>query len=145
MMPGVLSRSTSTLRRVALASALPVLLAACAGSRARDTVVYASGADLESANPLVTIHSLSRQLQRYALFVTLARYDAALRPRPYFARSWAWSADRRTLTLRLEPGLRWHDGRNYSRIPLTPFHAYEIRWDQSKSRWAVDDVTSERE
>lgn len=111
MMPGVLSRSTSTLRRVALASALPVLLAACAGSRARDTVVYASGADLESANPLVTIHSLSRQLQRYALFVTLARYDAALRPRPYFARSWAWSADRRTLTLRLEPGLRWHDGR----------------------------------
>ena len=33
--------------------------------------VFASGADLQSANPLVTVHPLSRQVQRYALFVTL--------------------------------------------------------------------------
>lgn len=85
--------------------------AGCAGPpRAADTVVYASGADLESANPLVTVHSLSRQVQRYALFVTLARYDAALRPQPYAARAWRWSADRRTLTFQLEPAVRWHDG-----------------------------------
>ena len=74
------------------------------------TVVYASGADLESANPLVTVHPLSRQLQRYALFVTLARYDTALVARPYGAREWSWTPDRRTLTLRLERSLRWHDG-----------------------------------
>jgi len=74
-------------------------------------VVYASGADLESANPLVTVHPLSRQVQRYALFVTLARYDGSLTARPYAAREWEWSADRRRLTLRLEPSLRWHDGR----------------------------------
>jgi peptide/nickel transport system substrate-binding protein len=73
--------------------------------------VYASGADLESANPLVTVHPLSRQVQRYALFVTLGRYDSALVARPYGARAWEWSADRRGLTLRLEPALRWHDGR----------------------------------
>lgn len=116
MMPAVRSRSTTTGSRPAragvLAGVLAMLLAACdPGRRATDTVVYASGADLESANPLVTIHSLSRQVQRYALFVTLARYDAGLRPQPYLARSWEWSTDRRTLTLRLEPGLRWHDGR----------------------------------
>ena len=70
----------------------------------------ASGADLESANPLVTVHSLSRQVQRYALFVTLARYDSGLAPQPYFARRWTWSDTARTLTLALVSNLRWHDG-----------------------------------
>ena len=92
-----------------------VLAAACAGApRASDTVVIASGADLESANPLVTIHPLARQLQRYALFVTLARYDAHLEPAPYYALSWRFSPDRRALTLSLVPSLRWDDG-----IPTT--------------------------
>ena len=75
-----------------------------------NTVVYASGTDLESGNPLVTVHSLSRQIQRFALFVTLAKYDSALTPAPYFARSWDWSPDHRSLTLHLATGLRWHDG-----------------------------------
>jgi peptide/nickel transport system substrate-binding protein len=74
-------------------------------------VVIASGADLESANPLVTVHPLARQIQRYALFVTLARYDSLLAPEPYYARQWHWSADRRRLTLDLYSGLRWHDGK----------------------------------
>ena len=70
----------------------------------------ASGADLESANPLVTVHPLSKQVQRYALFVTLVRYDSALAVQPYFARRWTWSDDHRTLTLALAHDLRWHDG-----------------------------------
>ncbi len=73
-------------------------------------LVYASGSDLESGNPLVTIHPLSRQVQRHALFVTLARYDSALAAIPYAARSWKWSPDRRVLTLHLHSGVRWHDG-----------------------------------
>src|ERR1700759_4038621 len=90
---------------------LLILSAGCiAPQRSPETVVYASGADLESANPLVTVHPLSRQVQRYALFVTLARYDSTLHARPYYARRWAWSPDRTTLTLHLDPSLRWHDG-----------------------------------
>lgn len=100
----------STTRALVAALALAGLAACGAASRPADTVVYASGADLESANPLVTIHPLALQIQRYALFVTLARYDEGLRPVPYFARGWHWSADRRTLTLTLLSGLRWHDG-----------------------------------
>lgn len=88
-----------------------VLPAACTISAPpRDAVVLASGADLESANPLVTVHPLARQVQRFALFVTLARYDSTLQPTPYFARRWTWSADHTALTLQLEPSLRWHDG-----------------------------------
>jgi len=87
-------------------------VAACGPPRRlADVVVFASGTDLESANPLVTIHPLSRQVQRHVLFVTLARYDSALQPAPYFARSWRWSADRRALDFTLQRGVRWSDGR----------------------------------
>jgi ABC-type dipeptide transport system, periplasmic component len=98
------------LARLAFAS-LVALTASCAASpRADDVVVIASGADLESANPLVTIHPLARQVQRFALFVTLARYDSAFTPQPYFARAWRFSPNRRTLTLSLVSSLRWDDG-----------------------------------
>ncbi|WP_411280132.1 peptide ABC transporter substrate-binding protein [Gemmatimonas sp.] len=70
----------------------------------------ASGADLESGNPLVTVHPLSRQLQRHALFVTLVKLDSALQSEPYFARSWHWDPSRRSVTFTLFMGLRWHDG-----------------------------------
>jgi len=70
----------------------------------------ASGTDLESANPLVTVHPMSRQVQRHMLFVTLVRLDSALQPVPYFARAWEWDAERRTVTFRLDSTLRWHDG-----------------------------------
>ena len=87
-------------------------LAACGSPhRSAATVVYASGADLESGNPLVTVHPLSRQVQRYLLFVTLATYDSALAPAPYAARKWDWSSDRRRLTLNIVSNLQWQDGR----------------------------------
>jgi peptide/nickel transport system substrate-binding protein len=93
------------------ASIAAVVFVACGPApRPPGVVVFASGADLESANPLVTIHGLSRQVQRYVLFTTLARYDSALAPVPYLAKSWEWSADRTRLTLHIHPGLRWHDG-----------------------------------
>jgi peptide/nickel transport system substrate-binding protein len=112
MMAGARGRSTVASGALAWAGLALASLGACvAAERPEGTVVYASGADLEGANPLVTVHPLSRQVQRYALFVTLARYDSALVPRPYLARGWSWSPDRRTVTLRLEPSLRWHDGR----------------------------------
>ena len=78
--------------------------------RPADVVVFASGSDLESANPLVTIHPLSRQVQRHALFVTLVRYDSALTMQPYYARSWSWDPGRMSLTMNLTAGLAWHDG-----------------------------------
>ena len=86
-------------------------VAACAApERPVDTVVYASGADLESGNPLVTTHPLARQVQRYVLFVTLVRFDSALVATPYYARRWAWDEGGRRLTMFLAPDLRWHDG-----------------------------------
>jgi peptide/nickel transport system substrate-binding protein len=79
-----------------MAVALMLCLAACGRpDRPPGTIVMASGADLESGNPLVTVHPLSRQLQRHALFVTLVKLDSALQPEPYLARSWHWDPSRR--------------------------------------------------
>ena len=105
------ARGRVSTARALVATIITISAAACwSAQRPADVAVYASGTDLESGNPLVTIHSLSRQIQRFALFVTLAQYDSALAPTPYAARSWNWSADRRALTLHLTAGLRWHDG-----------------------------------
>ena len=110
-----------------LGIAIAVVVSGCGPvARPEGTVVYASGSDLESANPLLTVHNLARQVQRHALYLTLARYDESLAARPYAARDWTWSADRRRLTLRLHPGLRWHDG-----MPLT---ADDVRFTLDAAR-----------
>lgn len=106
MLARILTSITSVLCTGLLAGS-----AACAARpRPADVVVYASGTDLESGNPLVTIHPLSRQVQRFALFTTLARYDSALAPEPYAARGWNFNPNRTELTFHLVNGLRWHDG-----------------------------------
>lgn len=120
MMPPV-SRTSTHSRHLAArwrrTGALAVLLggalsvAACGASpREPGTVVIASGTDLESANPLVTVHPMARQVQRHMLFVTLVRLDSLLQPVPYYAREWRWTEDRRTVTFALDSTLRWHDG-----------------------------------
>lgn len=103
-------------------------LAACqpAAIRRGDTVLFASGADLQSINPLLTLHPLARQVQRYVLLTTLARYDSALVPQPYLAREWRWSEDRRSLTFRLAGGVRWHDG--------VPTVARDVQWTLDAAR-----------
>ena len=90
-----------------------MILPACGSSADRrgNTVLFASGADLQSINPLLTVHPLARQVQRYVLLTTLAQYDSTLTPRPYLARGWEWSPDRRRLTFHLETAVHWHDGR----------------------------------
>jgi peptide/nickel transport system substrate-binding protein len=112
---------------------LPVLLVAAglpacqpeAGRRGA-TVLFASGADLQSINPLLTQHPLARQVQRYVLLTTLARYDSALVPEPYLARAWRWSGDRATLTFQLHGGVRWHDG-----VPTT---SRDVIWTLTAAR-----------
>lgn len=105
-------QTISRLSAATVAVAACVLATSACGSAPRDasTIVMASGTDLESGNPLITIHSLTRQIQRHALFVTLVKFDSTLQPTPYFARTWTWSSDRRVLSMSLLRGLAWHDG-----------------------------------
>ncbi len=98
-------------------------------NRRGNTVLFASGADLQSINPLLTSHPLARQVQRYVLLTTLARYDTALTPRPYLARSWQWTRGARMLTMHLETAVRWHDGK--------PTTARDVAWTLNAARNAA--------
>lgn len=80
--------------------------------------MLASGSDLESANPVLTVHPMSRQVQRHVLFVPLVQLDSTLLPVPALARSWHWADGGRTLTFHLRTDVRWHDG-----VPTTAHDA----------------------
>ncbi len=114
-------------RVAALAAALSLCLACGAAPRGprAATAVYASGADLQSINPLVTVHPLAKAVQKHVLFLTLATYDSAMQPAPRLA-EWVWSPDRTTLTFRLRPDVRWHDG--------TPTTAADVVWTLRMAR-----------
>ncbi|HTK43183.1 MAG TPA: ABC transporter substrate-binding protein [Gemmatimonadales bacterium] len=115
------------IRRLSWGLGLAAALGACNPAPDRGaTVLYASGADLQSINPLLTTHPLARQVQRYVLLTTLARYDSALEARPYLARSWTWSDDRRRLTFALVTTLRWHDG--------APTTSRDVQWTLDAAR-----------
>jgi peptide/nickel transport system substrate-binding protein len=88
--------------------------------------MYASGADLQSINPLLTVHPLARQVQRYVLLTTLVRYDSLMQVEPALARRWEWSPDSTRLTLHLFPRLRWHDG--------APTTARDAAWTLERGR-----------
>jgi peptide/nickel transport system substrate-binding protein len=113
----------------AWASSLLLLgVASCAvdrGEQREGAVFYASGADLQSINPLVTVHPLAKAVQKHVLFLTLAAYDTALRPVPRLAQ-WSWSDDRATLTFELRRDVRWHDG--------TPTTAADVAWTLEMAR-----------
>ena len=96
-------------------------LGACTpAARRGDTVVFASGAELQSINPLLTVHPLARQVQRYALLTTLVRRDSSLALTPYLARAWQLDEQGRRLTFTLQDGVAWHDG--------TPTSAADVRF-----------------
>ncbi len=113
------------MRRRALAL---LLLTACAPGAGRhgDTVLFASGADLQSINPLFTVHPLARQVQRYVLLTTLVQRDSALAIVPYLARRWSWADGGRQLTLHLTRAVRWDDG-----LPTT---ARDAAWTLDRAR-----------
>jgi len=118
------------MRRAIVVVGCALVAAGCgsagAATRRGATVLYASGADLQSINPLLTVHPLARQVQRFVLLTTLVRYDSTLTARPYLAHRWQWSADRSRLTFTLAGGVRWEDGR--------PTVARDVVWTLDAAR-----------
>lgn len=88
--------------------------------------MFASGADLQSANPLITVHPLAKQVQRYVLLTTLVQYDSSLVIQPYLARSFEWSSDSTVLRFQLHRSVRWHDA-----VPTT---ARDAAWTIEAAR-----------
>ncbi|KPK01058.1 MAG: hypothetical protein AMS20_14325 [Gemmatimonas sp. SG8_28] len=92
--------------------------------RAR-AVFYASGADLQSINPLVTVHPLAKEVQKRVLLVPLAEYDSTFVPVPRLA-SWRWDEAGTALEFSMRRDVRWHDG-----VPTT---AADVVWTLNMAR-----------
>lgn len=116
---------------LATAAVLGAVTGSCTvehGAGRTATVLYASGADLQSINPLVTVHPLAKAVQKHVLLLTLAAYDSTLTPVPRLA-TWEWNGERTTLTFRLRPDVRWHDG--------VPTRARDVVWTLEMARSAA--------
>ena len=123
------SRTTST-SSAGLVGGMLLVVFACGscGPSPRSqtaTVLFASGADLQSINPLIAVHPLAKQVQKHVLFLTLAVYDRAMQPVPRLA-SWSWNAARDRLEFRLRNDVWWHDG------PRTT--AGDVKWTFDMAR-----------
>lgn len=101
---------------------LILLLAIAAGCADRDdagepgvsrgyggTIVVASNAELDNLNALVAGERFTQEINRYALFLPLVRYDEDLGYEPALAERWEMLGDT-GVVFHLRRDVRWHDG-----------------------------------
>ncbi|MBD3160498.1 MAG: hypothetical protein GF346_00130 [Candidatus Eisenbacteria bacterium] len=120
---------------------LPLLLAGCQGEeREEETAqqVPVSGGTLRvmserpgSLDPIAVDEIYESAVVRQ-VYEGLVAFDADLRLLPGLASSWTISADERTYTFTLRPGVRFHDG-----TPLTP---EDVRYSLERCLLPDDDV-----
>jgi len=101
----------AVLRAVVAALAIAVTLAVAAPLAAAPAILrQGTAADPPSLDPTLAAGTLAAPVIT-DLFTGLVARDSAARPIPGSAESWTTSADGRTWTFRLRPGLEWSDGK----------------------------------
>jgi len=86
--------------------------AAAASIKRGGTFTFATTAGIQEFNPHMLVPGQYPYLR--ALYNTLAHYDAELRPQPELAEKWEFSADGKTMTLKLRQGVKFHSGREFT-------------------------------
>ncbi|MEE9578859.1 MAG: ABC transporter substrate-binding protein, partial [Gemmatimonadota bacterium] len=89
-----------------------------AAERYGGTAVVAGLGEIQTMNAFFSRDYMTDQFQAYVLFMTLLRYDDALRPEPYLARSWTVGPDSNEVVFELRDDVYWHDG--------TPTTAHDV-------------------
>jgi peptide/nickel transport system substrate-binding protein len=117
------------------------------------TVTYRVGFQepVDSLNPFVGLMSPS-YLVYHLVYDFLVGWDPVNEnPRPEFAESWTHSADGRTWTFKIRPGMTWSDGRpatardvafTFNSIVDNTMSAYALYTNGIKHVTAVDDTTA---
>ncbi|MCE7796154.1 ABC transporter substrate-binding protein [Sphingobium sufflavum] len=111
------------------------LLEACAGGGAggadADTLIVGITADPTTLTAATTSAGTAQTVST-KIFDGLLGYATDLKPVPRLAQSWQLNADNRELTLKLRPGVKWHDGRDFTSADVA-FSALKV-WRVYHSR-----------
>ncbi len=86
--------------------------------RSGGTLVLALNAGWDTLDPAATSFTFARQIMKFIYEPLLTQDPATGKILPALAQSWQISADKKTVTLRLRPGVLFHDG--------TPFNAKAV-------------------
>ena len=99
-------------------------------------LVIGTSSDFEPFNPVVTTGSVSSWINEI-IYDGLIRLDKDNRPQPCLASNWSTSADGRTWTFVLRPGVLFHDGRELTSADVA-FTYRSILDPKNGSAWAAD-------
>jgi len=103
-----------------LLAGLAAIVLGCGNSEPRAEIVIINGAEPESLDPAIISGQPDMRVSS-SLFEGLTRYNAVSgEPEPALASHWKISADGRTYTFRLRPGLKWSNG--------DPINAEDVVW-----------------
>jgi peptide/nickel transport system substrate-binding protein len=97
------------MRRLALAAAFLAIAFPAFAQPAQNTLRIGLTADPDVLDPALG-RTLVGRMVFSSLCDTLIDYDEKLEFKPRLAQSWAWSNDGKALTLRIRPGVVFHDG-----------------------------------
>jgi len=87
-----------------------VVIAASSGPKSGGTVRFGIEAETDGFNPTINRWAVSGYMVGNAVFDPLAAYDSEGRWQPYLAKSLTPSADYRTWTITIRPGVNFSDG-----------------------------------
>ncbi|MGF6980548.1 peptide/nickel transport system substrate-binding protein [Paraburkholderia atlantica] len=103
--------------RLAHAGSAAASSSALAGANAAPvqggTLTYAVQQEPPSLVSLLDTNTVIRNISA-KITEGLLRYDAQFRPQPLLAIAWSTSADGLHYTFKLRPGVKWHDGENFT-------------------------------
>lgn len=114
------------------ALALTPWLGACGSSAAQGkTLIFGLTSD---PTGLVSAYTSAGAAQSISpkIFDGLLGYSSDLKPQPRLAQEWQFNDDATALTLKLRPGVRWHDGKDFTSADVA-YSALEV-WRKYHSR-----------
>jgi peptide/nickel transport system substrate-binding protein len=117
----------------------PAAAAKPAGPKKGGTFTMAYTPGITEFNPvnLVTGHYAFQR----ALFNTLAHYDAQLNLQPELATKWDFSADGKSLTLKLREGVKYHTGREFTSADVKASWEFATGDDKTTMRSLFKTIT----
>ncbi|MFP4890300.1 ABC transporter substrate-binding protein [Paraburkholderia sp. EG304] len=110
---GALDASVRLAHAASAAASSSALAGANAAPVQGGTLTYAVQQEPPSLVSLLDTNTVIRNISA-KITEGLLRYDAQFRPQPLLAIAWSTSADGLHYTFRLRPGVKWHDGENFT-------------------------------